>query len=298
MESGESTVACPRCSRESPSSAIICASCGAALPVTGSLSDPDANLVAGAPVPLSERDRSDRFGGPPDRIARIGPEIASLVSELITQQANEVSERITRRSAEVGDRVARRSSAWGDRLSRRSERFAERMARRSERFAERFARRTGHHQLGAEGSWPRRSVVPVPPPRPPVPYALPRQNVALPLRAAWFVFAGCWLSCIWVLATWVMLCLFVFPAQANRMITMIPNVLTLRTAADPPRSVVPVSRFRSPGPLGSTRLFYMLFVGWWMSCVWMMLAWALSLTVVGIPLSYRMYAVAPTIAHL
>ena len=304
--------------------------------MTGSLSDPDANLVAGAPVPLSERDGSDRYGGPPDRIARIGPEIASLVSEVITQHANEFSERITRRSAEVGDRVARRSSAWGDRVSRRSEhfaermarrserfaerlarragrdqlgaggdrvsrrseRFAERMARRSERFAERFARRAGRDQLGAEGSWPRRSVVPVPPPRPPVPYALPRQNVALPLRAAWFVFAGCWMSCIWVLATWVMLCLFVFPAQANRMITMIPNVLTLRTAADPPRSVVPVSRFRSPGPLGSTRLFYMLFVGWWMSCVWMMLAWAISLTVVGIPLSYRMYAVAPTIAHL
>ena len=298
MGSGESAVACPRCGRESPSSAIICAGCGAALPVAGSLSDPDANLVAGAPVPLSEREGNDRFGGPPDRIARIGPEIASLVSEVITQHANEFSDRITRRSTELGDRVARRSSTWGDRVSRRSERFAERMARRSERFAERLARRAGRDQLRAEGSWPRGSVVPVPPPRPPVPYALPRQNVAFPLRAAWFVFAGCWLSCIWVLATWIMLCLFVFPAQADRMITMIPNVLTLRTATDPPRSVVPVSRFRSPSPLASTRLFYMLFVGWWMSCVWMMLAWALSLTVVGIPLSYRMYAVAPTIAHL
>jgi uncharacterized membrane protein YccF (DUF307 family) len=42
----------------------------------------------------------------------------------------------------------------------------------------------------------------------------------------------------------------------------------------------------------------MIFVGWWMSLAWMMLAWALSMTVIGIPVSYRMYALAPSIAHL
>jgi uncharacterized membrane protein YccF (DUF307 family) len=255
--------------------------------VPGSLSDPDANLVAGAPVSPSEREPKGRYAPPQDRLARIGPEIANIVSDAISQHANEFSDRMTRRSAEIGDRIARRSSQWAERVSQQSERFAERMARRA-----------GTEYTPAQDSWPRRGVVPAPPPRPPVRYALPRQNVPVPARAVWFLLAGCWLSCLWVLTTWVMICLFVFPEAANRMITMIPNVLTLRTAPDPPRSIVPISYYQSPAALVPARLLYMLFVGWWMSLVWMMVAWSLSLTVVGIPISYRMYAVAPAIAHL
>jgi hypothetical protein len=95
-----------------------------------------------------------------------------------------------------------------------------------------------------------------------------------------------------------MILFVIFQAQANRMITLIPNVLTLRTAGDPPKSIVPVSRLGMPNIDTSARALYMVFFGWWMSLVWMMLAWSISLTVIGIPISYRMYSVAPTIAHL
>jgi uncharacterized membrane protein YccF (DUF307 family) len=285
MESGES-VACPICRRNNPSSATVCSACGGPLFASGSLSDPDANLVAGAPVPASEREAGHGYASPPDRIARIAPEIASLVSEVITQRANEISDRVSRRSGDVGNRVARRSSDW-----------AERVAERSERLAERLARRAGREPWPAAGErWLH--LVAAPRPRHPVPYGASRQDVPVPARAAWFLVAGSWMSCLWVLATWAVLCLFVFPRQANRMITTIPNVLTLRTAVDPPLSIVPYAGSGAPGTVSSARLLYMLFVGWWMSLAWMMIAWALSLTVVGIPVSYRMYAVAPTIAHL
>ncbi len=287
MQSEDAVVVCSRCGRDNLSSVPSCAACGATLPVPGSLSDPDANLVAGAAIPPSEREAKDWHAATPDRIARVAPEIASLMSEVITQHAGHLSDRMTRRSAEYGDRWARRSSRW-----------AERMARRSERFAEHMARRAGRERAPGEDVGPRGGVVLSTAPRPPARYALPRRNVAFPARAVWFVVAGCWLSCLWVLATWVLLCLFVFPTVANRMITTIPNVLTLRTESDPPRSIVPVSSAGPPDAIGSARLFYMLFVGWWLSCVWMMLAWALSVTVIGIPVSYRMYSVAPTIAHL
>ncbi len=287
MEPEESAVACPRCGQANSPSDVACVACGAALLVPGMLSDPDANIVAGAPVPQSDRDGRDRYGRHPDPIARIGPEIASLVSEAITQHASELSDRVTRHSTEIGDQIARRSTRWAERVSRRSERFAERMARRAEL-----------ERAPVEEAW-RGRIVPAPPPRPyPVRPGMPRQDVALPARAIWFLLAGSWLSCFWVLATWVMLCLFVFQTQANRMITMIPNVLTLRTAADPPRSIVPVARAGLQSAESSARLLYVLFFGWWMSLVWMMLAWSLSLTVIGIPISYRMYSVAPTIAHL
>jgi uncharacterized membrane protein YccF (DUF307 family) len=298
MGPGESVVACPRCGQANSPSDATCATCGATLLVPGMLSDPDANIVAGAPVPQSERDVKARYPGPPDHIARIGPEIAGIVSEAISQRATELSDSMTRRSAEIGDRIARRSALWAERVSRRSERYAERLARREERAAQRLAGRGGLERMPAEEAW-RGGIVKTPPPNPyPVRYASPRQNVVFPARAVWFVVAGSWLSFFWVLATWVMLCLFVFQTQASRMITMIPNVLTLRTAADPPRSIVPVSRAGLPSGDGSGRLLYMIFFGWWVSLVWMLLAWSISLTVIGIPISYRMYSVAPTIAHL
>jgi uncharacterized membrane protein YccF (DUF307 family) len=298
MGPGESVVACPRCGQATSPSDVTCPTCGATLLVPGMLSDPNANMVAGAPVPQSERGARDHYGGPPAPIARIGPEIADIVSEAITQRAAEISDRMSRRSAEIGERIARKSTRWADRVSRQSEHWAERISRRSERYAQRLARRAGREDMPVEESW-RGWSVKASPPRPyPVRYTAPRQNVFFPTRAVWFVVAGSWLSGLWVLATWVMILFVVFQSQANRMITMIPNVLTLRTAGDPPKSIVPVSRLGMPNVDTSTRALYMVFLGWWLSLVWMMLAWAISLTVIGIPISYRMYSVAPTIAHL
>jgi uncharacterized membrane protein YccF (DUF307 family) len=139
----------------------------------------------------------------------------------------------------------------------------------------------------------------VQPPRPQVlVLAPPRKGPPIPARAAWFIFAGWWLTFYWVFATWVLLCLVVFGRQANRMITMIPNVLTLRTSNYPPRSIVPLQPSFMAPVYTPMRVAYTVLVGWWVCLVWMLVAYAVSLTVIGIPVGYRMFSVAPAIAHL
>jgi uncharacterized membrane protein YccF (DUF307 family) len=140
----------------------------------------------------------------------------------------------------------------------------------------------------------------IPPPRPPLPVPVTPRALAppLPARAIWFLLVGTWLSCLWVLATWVMLLLFVFGQTATRMVTLIPSVLTLRPADNPPRSILPVAPDYMSRIDPLARVVYALLVGWWASLTWMLVAYAISLTVIGIPISYRMYSVAPTIALL
>ena len=140
----------------------------------------------------------------------------------------------------------------------------------------------------------------VPPPHRPLPVPMPPRALAppIPVRAIWFLMVGAWLSCLWVLATWAMLCLFVFGQTATRMLTLIPSVLTLRPADNPPRSIIPLGPNYVTRVSPASRIAYVLLLGWWVSLIWMLAAYAISLTVVGIPISYRMYSVAPTVALL
>jgi hypothetical protein len=289
------SVPCPQCGQVNSSVASTCIVCGAALAVPGMLGDPQANIVAGAPVPADQRERPEAAS---ERLARIGPEIATIVSEAITQHATDFSDRIARRSTEIGDRISRHSMYAGDRMSRRTAKLADRLERRSLRLSDRLARHELRRQHMLEVVQRVRDLA-LPPPHPyPVPYAPSRADVPIPARAAWFLLAGSWLACWWVIATWLVLNLVVFGAQANRMITMIPNVLTLRTAGHPPSSIVPSPRTAVSGLDGGARVAYWLLFGWWASLVWMIVAYGISMTGVGIPIGYRMFSVTPRIAHL
>lgn len=134
----------------------------------------------------------------------------------------------------------------------------------------------------------------------PVPAPLPLPPVPIPARAVWFVFAGSWLACLWVVATWLVLCTVIGRTVAARMLDLMPSVLTLRPAT------AAVQRWQALGPASppmlsgasGVRVAYFLLVGWWASLVWMILAYVISLTAVGIPVGNRMFALTPAIAYL
>ena len=46
------------------------------------------------------------------------------------------------------------------------------------------------------------------------------------------------------------------------------------------------------------RVFYFLLIGWWLSGVWMLLAWFLGLTIIGLPLTIMMYDRVPAVTTL
>jgi uncharacterized membrane protein YccF (DUF307 family) len=57
-------------------------------------------------------------------------------------------------------------------------------------------------------------------------------------------------------------------------------------------------RGEAPQTAFGLRAIYFLLMGWWISLVWMELAWVAGVTIIGLPLSVAMFAMTPTVATL
>lgn len=117
------------------------------------------------------------------------------------------------------------------------------------------------------------------------------------LQILWFAFIGWWLGALWVIVAWV-LCLTVIGLPLGAaMLNNVPQVMALRG-----RRLVQVS----PGGWVSDapqinfliRAIYFLLVGWWLSAIWMLVAYALCMTIVGLPLGFWMFDLVPTLVTL
>jgi uncharacterized membrane protein YccF (DUF307 family) len=105
-----------------------------------------------------------------------------------------------------------------------------------------------------------------------------------------------------VVAIWLIMLSVVGMPVARRMLDLAPTVLTLRPAQ------LAVERWRQQSALPATmamaqpdlavRVLYFLFIGWWASLVWLLVAYVLSLTAIGIPVGYSMFERAPAVAYL
>jgi uncharacterized membrane protein YccF (DUF307 family) len=121
------------------------------------------------------------------------------------------------------------------------------------------------------------------------------------LRAVWFVFIGWWLGLLWTLVAWLFNLTLIGLPVGVMMLNAIPTVMTLR-----PRnaqqiqlashgSVMVQRPLQHPLPL---RALWFVFVGWWASFVWMMVAWAFGASLILMPISFWMFNRVPTITTL
>ena len=89
---------------------------------------------------------------------------------------------------------------------------------------------------------------------------------------------------------------------AGRMLDLAPTVLTLRplrpTVERWRRQAALRAARRQPQHDLAVRAIYFAFVGWWMSLIWLILAYCLSLTAIGLPVGYTMFELTPAVAHL
>lgn len=160
-------------------------------------------------------------------------------------------------------------------------------------------RRVAHWQRRTE-EW-RRWVLTrtnVQPPAPPPP-AVP---VPIAARVVWFVLIGSWLTCLWVVATWLTMLTVVGMPLARRMLDLAPTVLTLRPTREAVdrwrRQAAYRAAIRKPQHEFAVRALYFAFVGWWASLIWLLIAYCLSLTAIGIPVGYTMFDRTPAVAYL
>jgi uncharacterized membrane protein YccF (DUF307 family) len=123
---------------------------------------------------------------------------------------------------------------------------------------------------------------------PPTPEELP-----LGIRALWFLFVGLWAGQVWLLVAWLLnLTLIGLPA-GMWMLNQLPQVMTLRQQ----RRGLQIQPRRSNVPFVARAVYFVL-VGWWLSLLWIELAWLASALLIGLPLSFLMFERTSTVATL
>lgn len=131
-----------------------------------------------------------------------------------------------------------------------------------------------------------------------------QRNPGCLLQILWFAFIGWWLGQAWMVVAWVLMVTIIGIPFGIAMLNMLPKVIALR---EPSRKVVVRSfnggemmqrEIEPPQVNILLRALYFLLVGWWLSAIWMEAAYAVSLTVIGLPIGFWMFDRVPALLSL
>ncbi|GAA0657366.1 YccF domain-containing protein [Salarchaeum japonicum] len=127
---------------------------------------------------------------------------------------------------------------------------------------------------------------------------------SLLVRAVYFVLVGWWASAIWLGVAWFLVVTIILMPLGIKMINYVPKVVSLKdrtletTAVTDADGTVTVSQRGRDQHSLLVRAVYFVLVGWWLSGVWTGVAWAASVTIVGLPLAVWMYDRLPYVVSL
>lgn len=117
------------------------------------------------------------------------------------------------------------------------------------------------------------------------------------LQILYFLVIGWWLGGAWVIAAWLLMLTIIGLPVGAAMLNNVPQVMALRG-----RRVVQVNAqgraSNAPELSVLIRAPYFLLVGWWLSGLWLSVAYACAMSVIGLPLGFWMFDLAPAIATL
>lgn len=120
------------------------------------------------------------------------------------------------------------------------------------------------------------------------------------IRIIWFFFIGLWLSGIWTAIAWV-LCVTVIGLPIGLiMLDKLPFISTLRgeqiiTSVNAQGGISVHTPSQYPFLM---RAAYFLLIGWWLSALWLLVAWAVASTIIGYPISFWMINRVPAVLTL
>ncbi len=127
-----------------------------------------------------------------------------------------------------------------------------------------------------------------------------RRNPGCLVQLAWFALIGWWLGQAWIAVAWFLAATIIGMPIAIIMLNRVPEVMALRGEANlmisTPGGRTVVSEVPQYNIL--LRALYFLLIGWWLSAAWIEFAYALCLTIIGLPLGFWMFDRVPMIVSL
>ena len=112
---------------------------------------------------------------------------------------------------------------------------------------------------------------------------------SLVLRVIWFIVVGWWLTGILSVVAWALNATLIGLPFGLWIINRLPLAATLRPASSHYRVDNGVLRSGTEQHAFVLRAIYFVLIGWWFSGLWMVVAYALLLTIIGMPAAFWMY---------
>lgn len=126
-----------------------------------------------------------------------------------------------------------------------------------------------------------------------------RSGPNLLIRALYFIVFGLWFSSIWAAIAWVLCVTIIGLPLGLWMLNRLPQVVTLA----PQRSDLVIAGGRAyrtdvPQRPFLLRAVWFVLIGWWLSALWLTVAWALCASVIGMVVAFWMFDRVPAIITL
>lgn len=124
------------------------------------------------------------------------------------------------------------------------------------------------------------------------------------IQILWFAFVGWWLGQLWIAIAYILLLTIVGIPIAIPMFNKLPQIIALRS---PKKKVVTlwngeesfISFEQKKGQLNFfVRAIYFLLIGWWLTGLWVEVAYILCATFIGMPIGFVMFDKIPAVMSL
>jgi uncharacterized membrane protein YccF (DUF307 family) len=131
----------------------------------------------------------------------------------------------------------------------------------------------------------------------------PQKGPGCVAQVLWFVFIGWWLGQLWIGIAWLLILTIIGIPLAVMMLNNVPQIIALRSKAanlsvTNVGGVTIVSAREVPQHNILLRAGYFVLIGWWLSAIWMELAYFACITLIGLPIGFWMFDKTPALVSL
>lgn len=123
------------------------------------------------------------------------------------------------------------------------------------------------------------------------------------VQLLWFIFVGWWAGQLWIVAAWLLMLSVIGIPIGVKMMNKLPQIIALRgqsqqlTITTVGQTTI-ISTSSAPQRNIVLRAVYFLLIGWWLSGLWIEVAYLICLTIIGLPVGFWMFDRVPGIVSL